>query len=377
MTESIFNKIPWKVILVWVVVVIACYNLLWEPADESLLVHIPHNHLVDAVVFIAMGAMVDDPMVDYSISSVRKLGKWKGDIYVVTDVPNCFSEAIRELQIQTIVVPKANSIIEIKTLKPKLMSLMPAHVNGLLYIDVDILVTKDLASFFRDLGNMVYLRQIEQNKIISPNHTADTFVIQPKFDFGAFLDAKGHYVGFCSGCEKWHSGVMWYRRGLGEECLRTWGDLLTSGKFTTDQAALDHAEKNLKKCPNYFSFPTRHLLFAKDYIGMALTSGHTFVHLTAAGRPEEQGYFYREIVVPRLRDALHPPLNPSKLLRRKVCGGNSGASGGTSIAASAMGALQDAPTPGLLPPPANTEAMAGGQAAQPTSAAATPALQAA
>ena len=67
------------------------------------------------------------------------------------------------------------------------------------------------------------------------------------------------------------------------------------------------------------SFPSRHLLFAKDYIGMALTSGQTFVHVTAAGRPEDTDYFYREIVIPRLREALQPPLNAAALKHRKNC----------------------------------------------------------
>jgi hypothetical protein len=104
---------------------------------------------------------------------------------------------------------------------------MPAHVSGVLYIDVDILVTKNLASFFRDLGTMIYAKQLEINHLkgdqkkptpskvtINPassgtakEDVAVTLEIEPPFDFAAFLDAKGHFVGFCSGCEKWHSGV--------------------------------------------------------------------------------------------------------------------------------------------------------------------------
>ena len=100
-------------------------------------------------------------------------------------------------------------------------------------------------------------------------------------------------------------------------------------------------------CPNALSFPTKHLLFGKDYIGMALTSGQTFVHVTAAGRPEDTDYFYRvrfeqpnscsnilsnatkelancichlcnkEIVIPHLRSSLHPPLNAAALKQPK------------------------------------------------------------
>lgn len=112
--------------------------------------------------------------------------------------------------------------------------------------------------------------------------------------------------------------MVWLRRGKGETCLKKWEETLLSGRFDTDQESLDSAEKE-GACPHLLSFPTRHLLFAKDYIGMALTSGHTFIHLTAAGRPEDTDYFYREIVVPGVRNSLHPPLNPAKLLRRKVC----------------------------------------------------------
>ncbi len=112
--------------------------------------------------------------------------------------------------------------------------------------------------------------------------------------------------------------MVWLRRGKGEACLQKWGELLLSGQFNTDQESLDAAEK-AGACPNLFSFPTRHLLFAKDYIAMVFTSGQTFVHLTAAGRPEDTDYFYREIMVPHIRNSLHPPLNPNKLLRRKVC----------------------------------------------------------
>ena len=65
--------------------------------------------------------------------------------------------------------------------------------------------------------------------------------------------------------------------------------------------------------------PSRHLLFAKDYIGMLFTSGQTFLHLTSAGRMDTQDYFYREIVVPRLRNSLKPFVNPSILKMKKVC----------------------------------------------------------
>ena len=131
MSESYCNKLPVRVIFVWLAVVAICYNLLSvHDQDDTQIMYIPPSHLVDAIVFVAMGAMASDPMVDYSIASVCKLGKWEGDIYVVTDQPLCFVDAVHEYDIHTIEVAPAKSIIEIKSLKPRLLSLVPAHING-------------------------------------------------------------------------------------------------------------------------------------------------------------------------------------------------------------------------------------------------------
>ena len=91
--------------------------------------------------------------------------------------------------------------------------------------------------------------------------------------------------------------------------------------FAYEQESLDEVERS-GSCPTSRALvlPARHLLFAKDYIGMTLTSGQTFLHLTAAGRLDTQDFFYRDIVVPRLRNALRPALNPYAILKnKKIC----------------------------------------------------------
>eukprot|EP01036_Dinobryon_divergens_P023290 gene23290-31618_t len=291
---------------------------------------------IDAIVFIAMGSMAAEPMVDFSIASVRKIGKWTEEIFVITDKPACFtgnSPAEGNLRVTIIPVPSAKSVIEIKALKPIVLELLPVHVKGVLYMDVDILVTRNLNVFLKDLHEYVGRRisfpnHNHSNRAERPGSLRSNSVqnrsafhmdrsLIPHVDFGAFLDAKGHYVGFCSGCEKWHTGVMWMQRqGAGVECMQRWREILLSGKFSTDQQSLDEAEA-LGYCSNALSFPTKHLLFGKDYIGMALTSGQTFIHVTAAGRPEDTDYFYREIVIPHLRSSLHPPLNAAALKQPK------------------------------------------------------------
>ena len=100
--------------------------------------------------------------------------------------------------------------------------------------------------------------------------------------------------------------------------MDAWHKRLLSGRFGTDQESLDDAERS-GACPTLRSLalPRRHLLFAKDYIGMVLTSGQTFLHLTAAGRLASQDMFYRDIIVPRLRNGLRPQVNPVAILKRK------------------------------------------------------------
>jgi hypothetical protein len=234
-------------------------------------------------------------------------------------------------------VPSQDSIIKIKALKPKLFDYLPTNVNSILYMDVDIVVARDLTEFLSDMADAAYLEASKKKKRAAIAATGGRNA-SIQFDYGAFPDAKSHYVGFCAGCEKWHTGVMWFTRpkksvvvtegssGDSEKnsastssgCMAAWERILLSGKYDTDQQSLDDAEKE-GSCKYALTLPPRHLLFAKDYIGMALTGGHTFLHMTAAGRIQTQDYFYREMVLPRLRNAFYPTLNPGILKMKKSC----------------------------------------------------------
>ena len=204
-------------------------------------------------------------------------------------------------------------------------------------------VTRDLQSFLTDMKDTVthsiaireekekaLMKKLQKSNGGVGNIPWNNSTSLSSFDYGAFLDAKGHYVGFCSGCEKWHTGVVWLQRqseearnrgneavkGPGdsalsdiprksmplvasdtlgikknthavaeietETCMKAWERILLSGQYNTDQESMDEAER-IGACPRSLILPAKHLLFAKDYIGMALTAGQTFLHLTAAG----------------------------------------------------------------------------------------------
>jgi hypothetical protein len=324
--SSLLSRIPIKVVFLWLIIVVIGYYLTIPSIPRGDDKHLDYftysDHLQSAfittkirdyypqaVVFISMGNISRESLVEDSIASVRSVGHWSGKIFIITDKPSCFEMLNLKLNAIVIKIPSRKNIKEIKKIKTEIFDFVPKEIDRVLYLDIDILVARSIGGFFQDLSHLLYLHhsaQIHQaNKLIGKTNNT----IAHQIDFASFLDAKGHYVGFCSGCEKWHTGVMYFKRGQSVHCLRAWGEILVSGRFQTDQESLDFAEKN-GSCPNAVVIPSRHLLFAKDYIGMLLTSGQTFIHLTSANRVKETDYFYREFVVPRIRNSLHPPLKP-------------------------------------------------------------------
>lgn len=280
-------------LMMWALVFAAIYIFYVSTSDVSAeegashLAMIPTHwkpSYVDAIALIAANALAPDKMVDYTLASIRKYGNWKGPVYVLTDRPSCFETTAIEYNIKIVTIPKTESILDIKAFKPKLMNYLPDTVTGALYIDVDILVTKDLSEFLYDAETLIHANG-------------------DNFDHAMFLDAAGHFAGFCSGCEKWHTGVMILRRNMGNTCLSEWEKILLSGKYGTDQESIDEAE-NQGKCPNSVALPSKHLMFAKDYLALMLTSSRTFLHLTGAGRINEQDVFYRSFAVPHFRSSL-------------------------------------------------------------------------
>ncbi len=369
--NTFLSKIPYRILSLWILLVMVGYYFtlpsLSNTSGISSLDYYPYSYstqsalisdrtkdlLPQAIVFIAMGELSREILVHDAISAVRLIGHWNEKIIILTDRPSCFHEYTSPINSNTITIsvePKA-SIIAIKKMKAEIFQYLPKEIDKVLYMDVDILITRNIGFFLQDLSHLLYLYHQQQHLAYShvqgrkptlrklapandpsfgstkpfggvdsvsmgvqghSNHSKESFIELEKstrFDFAAFLDAGGHYVGFCSGCEKWHTGVMYLRRNHGVNCLKAWGDILSSGKFQTDQESLDFAEKQ-GNCTSNVAIPSRHLLFAKDYIGMLLTSGQTFIHLTAANRAETQDFFYTDYIIPRIRNSLHPPLKP-------------------------------------------------------------------
>lgn len=259
------------------------YTLFGPEVREDITMLKP-DHGIQSIVFIAMGKLAKESIVDGAIASLRTVGKWDGAIHILTDSDSCFEAVTRDHNAVVMHTDAVDSIIQIKSMKARLFDHLPNNISSILYLDVDILVTKNLNFFLYDL---------HQQALARPT--------QP--DFGMFLDAGGHFFGFCSGCEKWHTGIIWMQRGVGTQCLSAWAEILLSGQFDTDQESIDEAERQ-GRCPNAMSFSSTHLLFAKDYFAMFLTPSRTFVHLTAISRIDSQDFFYKNYIVPNVRSSL-------------------------------------------------------------------------
>lgn len=278
-------------------------SLRVEPSSDEIF------EMVDAFVFMSFGELSKGTLADYSIAALRKVGKWHGKVFLITDNPDCFSETAKKHTVHIVKAPQPKNIIEVKSTKMKLFTYLPNDIKNILYLDVDVIVSKSLNGFFTDLA--VLYPQTNASLLSSSSKAISTF------DMGLFYDAKGHFVGLCSGCEKWHSGVLWLRRGYGSDCLQVWNEILQSGRFTTDQESVDEAER-IGKCKAIVPLPGRHLLFGKDYIAMIFRTGHTFTHLTAAARMGTQDYFYSDIVVPLIKSSLRPEVG-SAAVDKKMC----------------------------------------------------------
>ena len=135
------NKGRIAVVVSFCLVLLASYTI-FIPQTQHLLYEYSsttQEPLVDAIVLIAMGKMAEDSMVDFSISSIRKMGNWKGDIYLLTDRKTCFVDAANNYDLILVEMPTLTTLIEIKALKPKLLQYLPDGVKGALYLDVDII----------------------------------------------------------------------------------------------------------------------------------------------------------------------------------------------------------------------------------------------
>jgi hypothetical protein len=86
----------------WAVVILAAYMFFVDLSILPSAVTAPNHSpdLVHAVVMLAGGHMAEDAMVDLSVQSLRRVGGWQGDVYILTDRPECFASTVASFNVQ-------------------------------------------------------------------------------------------------------------------------------------------------------------------------------------------------------------------------------------------------------------------------------------
>ena len=256
----------------------ACY--VWMPiisshsSDDVRLT--ASDSPVDAFAFICMGKWTNSTILEHTIGSLRRTGRWAGPVYVLTDRQDGWPVLRDSYDVTVVTVPPAKSKLAIHSYKCKMFDYLHQDIQHVVYMDADIIVSRNLFPF---LGVL-----------------AQHLTKHPQGNMGLFRDSGGHFWGQCKDCDFWHGGVMFAVRGAAEPCLATWCQEIFSGKYSADQEALDFISKEAEECSGMFVMPSRFLMFMKDYTSVITEPVKTFSHVTAAGRLEEQSWFYRWMV---------------------------------------------------------------------------------
>ncbi|EDQ91960.1 uncharacterized protein MONBRDRAFT_22664 [Monosiga brevicollis MX1] len=231
---------------------------------------------IDAIVFICMGAWTHTPILEHGVGSLRANGRWAGEVYILTDRDDGWPVMRDEYKATVVTVPAKESKLGIHSYKCTMFDYLPSHVHRVMYMDADIIVSTSLTSFMTWLGHAL---EADRGR-----------------NLGLFGDSSGHFWGTCIDCDRWHGGVMVATRGASDPCLQAWCKEIFSGKYTADQAALDYISENEPVCSGMFMMNPQYLMFMKDYTAVFLKPAKTFSHVTAAGRLEDQSWFYRCVV---------------------------------------------------------------------------------
>ena len=203
---SVISKLPLTIIIVWISITFLIY--FFFIGDSTQRNSLTNEKLIDAVVLICTGKMAASNLFEVSFATIRKIGRWKGDIFVITDNPDCLKESARVYDLKLIIIPAMNSLMHVKSLKANLFKYLPASTQTCIYLDSDIFIMRNLNTFTKDLTILLSsLRTSDRLHTVS-----NSSIIQTPIDLGLFLDARGHFFGFCTRCDKWHTGVMLLRR---------------------------------------------------------------------------------------------------------------------------------------------------------------------
>ena len=119
-------------------------------------------------------------------------------MFLITDQPDCYTESASKFDVKLLKAPPYRDIMEIKAMKTRIFEFVPQKVQSVLYLDVDILVTRSMRTFLQDLATLhpFSWREEWRERNASHSHFKSSVTIPPgkypghvdeKFDMGLFL----------------------------------------------------------------------------------------------------------------------------------------------------------------------------------------------
>lgn len=226
-----------------------------------------------ALAYIAMGVVASEAIFAHSVANARVRGEFDGPVFVVSERAECVPPGAVHVPTLPPLPGPINADVDFKRHKMRLLQLLPASVEVVLYVDADVLVARPLAPFLRE----------HAPRLRAGGHLRTQMLMFPE-------------IGGRSGLP-WHGGIFMLRRGVSEPCLAMWeASLIAAARAQPqerlhDQAALGDGLLADPSACAIEAFPPEHL--CKPEVELIQRGGPyaTFVHVTRNGRLPVMGVF--------------------------------------------------------------------------------------
>jgi hypothetical protein len=254
-----------------------------------------------AFVMVAFGKASQTQIVERATESIRRVGHFHGPIIIITDAPKERYESTTDpaLMVYSTQIPEELTGIEktmaYKRFKTNCIDVVNSFsildsINVIVYMDIDIVVGRDLLSFAQFAGQT--LRSCNQRR----NNTND-------FSFLLTMDRREEKVKREIIPEYYHSGVMVIHRLYSVGCLQAWQKVIESGRFHRDQQALTHAVlyPTQEGLCQVTTIPREHFMLMPTTESMKSGTTSTFIHVTNGKRARHiegstQVAFFRHVL---------------------------------------------------------------------------------
>jgi hypothetical protein len=244
-----------------------------------------------AIVVISMGDMATNTnLVERCLKSIRTKGNFEGHFVILTDHPERYHTLEEADSLVNILVAKPDdvnvdieglsSVMRYKRFKTLLLDYFNDEpklnsVQRVAYMDYDIVIGRDLSTFWTDMDGMI--QKDEEAEALPSSHPSPSYMYFFREDWNKQRR------------EPFHAGIMVLDRQHSQKCLEVWRHEIDAGRVNRDQQGLkllhDRITNGLEhSCQmRYIEQRDQHLLFPTSE-SMQNHEYATFIHVTNTKR---------------------------------------------------------------------------------------------